>query len=123
MPKKLLIAEDEDVAFFQEIFEEEGYQVIHAPDGQAALEAIHQHKPDVMILDLRMPKVDGVEILKEMKEKNLSPNTKIIIWTGFDNYGEPQRTIDENYSEQVASYMKKPISLDKLIENVKRLMS
>ena len=122
MKKKILIAEDEEMDFYREVFEAEGYEVIHAVDGEKTVVELTRHKPEVLLLDLRMPKVDGIEILKEMKEKKLSPGTRVIIWTGFDNYGEPEKTISENYADQVAFYMKKPISLDDLTAKVRQLM-
>ena len=122
MAKKILIAEDEDMDFYRDIFQEEGYEVIHADDGLKAVTELKLHQPDVLLLDLRMPKLDGVEILREMKEKKISPKTRVIIWTGFDNYGEPERTINEHYREQVAFYMKKPISLEDLLGKVRQLI-
>ena len=123
MAQKLLIAEDEEMDFYKTLFEEEGYEVIHAPDGEAALDGLMLHKPKVMLLDLRLPKVDGLEILKRMQERSLSPETRVIIWTGFDNYGEPQSTIEEHYGAQVAYYLKKPISLEDLTSKVRELMN
>ena len=121
--KKILIAEDEEMSFFCDVLKEEGYETFHADDGEKAIEMLKKHQPEVLLLDIRLPKYHGGEILQELKERKISPKTKVIIWTGFDNYGEPRKTIEEKYGEQVAYYMKKPVSLEDLLAKVRDLMS
>lgn len=120
--KKIIIAEDEEMSFYCDVFQEEGYEVIHADDGAKAISELKKHQPEVLLLDLRLPKYDGLEILRELKERKISPKTKVIVWTGFDVYGEPQKTIEENYSDQVAFYLKKPIALDDLLTKVRQVI-
>jgi len=61
--------------------------------------------------------------LKELQSKKLSPKTWVIIWTAFDNYGEPEKTILREYSDQLAYYLKKPINLEDLREKIREIMS
>lgn len=67
--KKILIAEDEDVLLnvLKDRFEAEGWEVATARDGEEAVEAIRKSRPNVVLLDLLMPKKDGFEVLKEVR--------------------------------------------------------
>ena len=64
------------------IFEEEGYRVVTAKDGEQAIEAVAAARPDVAVLDIRMPKTSGFDVAEEMSE--LTPETPIIFYTGND---------------------------------------
>ena len=64
------------------IFEEEGYHVVTAKDGRQAIEAVEAARPDVAVLDIRMPKTSGFDVAEEMNE--LTPETPIIFYTGND---------------------------------------
>lgn len=68
-PKKVLIAEDSAVIFqlIRSRLDKEGYFVLHAADGVAAMEMARSHKPDVIVLDMMMPKKDGFAFLEEIK--------------------------------------------------------
>ena len=67
----ILIAEDEAdmAAGLRDNLEFEGYQVIIAPDGEAALQAVVQHNPDLLLLDIMMPKLDGLEVCKTVRQR------------------------------------------------------
>jgi CheY-like chemotaxis protein len=75
--KKILIADDrpEVVELVKVTLEGEGYQTIDASDGRVALEKIGKEKPDLILLDIIMPKMDGFEVLRNLKD---DPNTKDI---------------------------------------------
>ena len=67
--KKILVAEDEEVLLnvIKDRFEAEGWEVITARDGEEAVVAIRKSRPDLVLLDLLMPKKDGFEVLKEIR--------------------------------------------------------
>lgn len=67
--KKILLVDDEESIqiVYREEFEDEGYQVISALDGQAGLEKFKEDEPDLVILDIQMPGMNGVEVLRQMK--------------------------------------------------------
>ena len=77
----VLVVDDEPniCNVLRRILEREGYQVLTAPDGEAALQLIRQHEPDVILLDLMMPGIDGREVCWRVRA--FSPQTRIIYFT------------------------------------------
>ena len=79
--KKILIAEDEEVLLnvLRDRFKAEGWEVSTARDGEEAIETIKKFRPDVVLLDLLMPKKDGFEVLKEIRSNPVLKTLPIII--------------------------------------------
>jgi CheY-like chemotaxis protein len=83
---KTLLFVDDDTGFRElcrRVFEEEGYGVVLAEDGTAALETVAAGQPDVAILDVRMPEMSGIELAEELKA--IAPELPIIFYTGCDD--------------------------------------
>ena len=80
MNDKILVVEDEENirTNIKEYLENQNYQVIEAADGEAGLEMVETMKPDLIILDLMLPKVDGMEVCKQVRRNH---NTPIIMVT------------------------------------------
>lgn len=118
---KILIVDDEkDIrALMQEIFEEEGYQIATAANGQQALEACHQQAPDIIFLDIWMPDIDGITLLKKMTELNLLERTCVIIISGHASID----TAIEATKLGAYDFFEKPLSLAKLLITAERAMS
>lgn len=85
-------------------------------NGKDALEGIQSHEPDVAILDVEMPKMTGLEVLKEVKDSNL--NTKVIIVTTFKRPGYFESAV----ANDVDAYVLKERSIDELVETIKNVM-
>lgn len=86
---KITVVED-DVAIVQMYrmkFEDEGYDVTTAGDGQAGLKVVEEFEPDILLLDLMMPIMDGAEMLKKLRAQPWGKNTKVIVLT---NMGESE---------------------------------
>jgi DNA-binding response OmpR family regulator len=81
---KLLIVDDDAniQRLYKEELEEEGYEVIIASTGKDALELFEKEKPDIVTLDILMPDIDGISLLRKMKEQR--PNIPIIMSTAYD---------------------------------------
>ena len=84
--KRILLVDDEDgiQLLYREEFEEEGYEVVSAYNGEEALEKFSQEPPDVVILDINMPGMNGIEVLRRMKE--LSPDLPVILSSAYQEY-------------------------------------
>ncbi|PTJ52977.1 response regulator transcription factor [Mammaliicoccus sciuri] len=85
-------------------------------NGEDALEGIQIHEPDVAILDVEMPKMTGLEVLKKVKDSNL--NTKVIIVTTFKRPGYFESAV----ANDVDAYVLKERSIDELVETIKNVM-
>lgn len=94
--KTILIVEDEALILrsLKDRFIKEGFTVFDASDGEKGLELALQNHPDIILLDIIMPKMDGISMLKELRKDEWGKDVKIIILTNL------------NYSEKVAEAMK-----------------
>lgn len=92
--------------------------LLRAYNGKEALDILKTEKPNIILLDLRMPVMDGIAFLKELKPKENLPDTKIIVFSNYDD----QHEIDEAFSLGAMHYMLKawatPDELVKLIKEV-----
>lgn len=81
---KLLIVDDDTniQRLYKEELEEEGYEVVVATTGKDALEMFERENPDIVTLDILMPDIDGISLLRKMKEQR--PNIPIIMSTAYD---------------------------------------
>lgn len=84
--KRILLVDDEEgiQLLYREEFEEEGYEVIAAYNGEEALEKFRLEPPDLVILDINMPGMNGIEVLRRMKEIN--PNLPVILSSAYQEY-------------------------------------
>ncbi|CAN8139884.1 Sigma-54-dependent Fis family transcriptional regulator [uncultured Thiomicrorhabdus sp.] len=119
-PGKLLIVDDEkDIRnLMHEIFAEEGYQVDTAANGVQAKQAWRQSLPDIMFLDVWMPDVDGISLLKDMQQESLLEHTKVIMMSGHGTI----ETAIEATKLGAYDFLEKPLSLAKLIVTAERAM-
>ncbi|MBP9115231.1 MAG: response regulator [Acidimicrobiia bacterium] len=116
--KKILVVED-DVDLnntYSIVLRKEGLDVSSAKDGLEAIKLLDKFTPDLVLLDLRMAKMGGVEFLKESNIANNLPNTKIIIFTNFDLNDEIQEAFELGASRYVLKAMLSPKQLVKLVE-------
>ena len=112
---KLLIVDDEvEICdFLKSFFEERNYEVKTASSGQAALNAVEQFKPHVVLLDIKMPGMDGIQVLGTIKKK--FPRTKVIMVTAL----ETRDKIEECLRLGADNYITKPLSLEYLENDVR----
>src|SRR5262244_1223839 len=115
---KILIVEDEPnmVAGLRDNFEFEGYQVITAPDGVAGLERALSDSPDLVILDVMMPRMSGLDVCKQLKAKR--PSLPIIMLTARG------QEVDKVVGLELGAddYVTKPFSIRELMARVKAVL-
>lgn len=89
MSKVVLLVEDNDFIrnMYQLKLAKADFSVVEAVDGQMALDKISEHKPDLVLLDLMMPNVSGVDVLKQLKKQGVVPGLPVIVLT---NVMDPQ---------------------------------
>ena len=121
MPKKILFIEDEKAlqTTFSDILGQEGYEIVSALDGEAGLDLAKTSKPDLILLDLVLPKMHGFEVLKALKENSATQDIPIIVLTNLEGTGDVEKALElgattylvkANYTlEEVVSKIKKAL--------------
>ena len=117
MAKKILIVEDNDLnmKLFCDLLEAHDYITIQTRDGMAALELAREHKPDLILMDIQLPEVSGLEVTKWIKEDDELRSIPIVAVTAFAMKGDEEK-IREGGCE---AYIAKPISVVSFLETVK----
>lgn len=112
--KKILIADDEESIhlLYKEEFEEEGYEVHSVLSGEEAIKLFESLQPDLVILDINMPGMDGIEVLRQMKQKR--PSVPVILSSAYPEYKQDLASWASD------DYIVKSFNLDDLKASVRR---
>ena len=124
MPYKLLLADDNKdlVRVLQRRLSEEGYEVVVAFDGKETLAKVKEDKPDIILLDLMMPELNGFEVLKEikkMREENKDKRRPVIIISGKGDLED----VVKCYNLEADHYLNKPFSIEEMRSAIKKMVS
>jgi two-component system, NtrC family, nitrogen regulation response regulator NtrX len=113
----ILIVEDEKVLneAYALVLKKAGYSVATAFNGEEALEESAKKDFDLILLDLRMPKMNGVEFLKKFNPKKNHPQTKIIIFSNYDDEKEVNEAIENGATRYILKAWSSPSELIKLV--------
>ena len=121
--KKILIVEDDQFLreFYQELLQAEGYFIDTAPDGEVALSKIQNNEYDLVLLDIMLPKKDGVQILRDLKVK--PPKSSKIIIVALTNLGQ-DLLIKECFDLGAEGYLiKSALNPDQVVAEVKSYLN
>ena len=115
-PKTVLIVEDNELnmKLFNDLLEANGYAVIQTRDGLSALELARKHMPDLILMDIQLPEVSGIEVTKWLKEDDELRHIPVIAVTAFAMKGDEQK-IREGGCE---AYISKPISVVGFLQTI-----
>jgi len=111
----LLVDDDEHILRSLEIYlKMEEFRVMTAPGGREALDVLKETRPDLIVLDIMMPEIDGFQVLEYIKGDPKIKNVPVIMLTA------KSQDIDvlKGYQEGIASYMTKPFNLNELVDNI-----
>jgi DNA-binding response OmpR family regulator len=113
---KILIVDDDQniLRLYKEELEEEGYNVVTASNGQEALEQFDKELPDLVTLDILLPDIDGIKLLRQMKEKR--PRMPIIMSTAYDYRDDFAVWASEAYIVKSADLTELKATIKKLME-------
>lgn len=119
-PKRILIVEDsmEVVDVLKVAFQKKRYHVSVAVNGQEALEAVQRDPPDLMVLDLMLPEMNGVLVREALQNDPLTKNIPILVLTGAGAWGRTHIS-----PQDVAAYLEKPFSIIEVMQTVDRILS
>ena len=109
MPKQVMIVEDNELnmKLFRDLIEATGYTTIQTRNGMEALELARKHRPDLILMDIQLPEVSGLEVTKWLKEDEELAHIPVVAVTAFAMKGDEER-IREGGCE---AYISKPISV------------
>jgi DNA-binding response OmpR family regulator len=118
---KILVVDDEKdiVEFMGRKLQQEGYATVGAYDGEEALLKVKNDDPDMVILDLTMPKLNGFEVLKEIRDKHADKWRPVIIISGNSEL----ESIKKGYNLEADLYLNKPCEMEHLLRGIKTLQS
>ncbi|MCB1559218.1 MAG: response regulator [Alphaproteobacteria bacterium] len=119
--KKVLIVEDNELnmKLFHDLLEAHGVETVQARDGKNVLALAREHQPDLILMDIQLPEVSGLDVTKWLKEDDELKSIPVIAVTAFAMKGDEQK-IREGGCED---YISKPISVIKFIETVQRFLA
>ncbi|CCG06630.1 FOG: CheY-like receiver [Pararhodospirillum photometricum DSM 122] len=120
MAKKILIVEDNDLnmKLFNDLLQANGYETLQAKDGRNVLDLVREHRPDLILMDIQLPEVSGLEITRMLKEDPALRPIPVIAVTAFAMKGDEEK-IREGGCE---GYIAKPISVASFLQTVARFL-
>ena len=118
--RKVLIVEDNDLnmKLFNDLLEAHGYVTLQTKDGMEALRMARQHRPDLILMDIQLPEVSGLEVTKWLKEDDDLRAIPIIAVTAFAMKGDEEKIRDGGCE----AYIAKPISVASFMRTVERFL-
>ncbi|MEM8811613.1 MAG: response regulator [Pseudomonadota bacterium] len=117
MAKTVLIVEDNELnmKLFNDLLEAHGYATIQTRNGLEALDLAREHRPDLILMDIQLPEVSGLDVTRWLKEDDDLKTIPVVAVTAFAMKGDEER-IRQGGCE---AYISKPISLTKFLETVR----
>ena len=119
--KTILYIEDNDVnrRLVQDLLRSTSYRLLEAPDGEAGIAMARRERPDLILMDVQLPRVSGIEATRTLRNEAATANTPIIAITSFALAGDEQKAMEAG----ATAYMAKPYSPRDLLALIRRLVS
>lgn len=120
MPKKVMIVEDNELnmKLFRDLVEASGYQTVETRTGLGADELARANKPDLILMDIQLPEVSGMDVIRQLKADEGLKHIPIIAVTAFAMKGDEERIRASGCED----YMSKPISVPNFIAVIKKFL-
>ena len=117
---RVLVADDEPqiLELMKEVLEERGYEVLTACNGQEALDLYTDHRPPIVLADIRMPKMNGIDLLRQVKEMD-SENVEVIMISGHLDLEDAIKALQYG----ARRYIRKPVDIRELLAAIKDSLS
>jgi DNA-binding response OmpR family regulator len=121
MTKKILLIEDEDALqqTMAEYLTAEKFEVVGAMDGQIGLEMAQKESPDLILLDIILPKLDGFSVLEEIKKNEKTKNIPVILLTNLESMENIQKAFEKGV---VAYLIKADFKLEDVVKKIKEIL-
>ncbi len=120
MAKKVLIVEDNELnmKLFHDLLDSQGYETLQTREGLEALSIAREHRPDLILMDIQLPEISGLEVTKWLKEDEDLASIPVVAVTAFAMKGDEER-IRQGGCE---AYISKPISVTGFLDTIRRLL-
>lgn len=120
MAKKVLIVEDNELnmKLFKDLLEANGIETIETSDGQNVLELARENKPDLVLMDIQLPEVSGLDVTKWLKDDDDLKSIPVVAVTAFAMKGDEQKIRDGGCED----YISKPISVSHFLEVIDKYL-
>lgn len=121
MTKRILIVEDNDLnlKLFRDVLSANHYEVVETKDGTKAVAMAKDEMPDLILMDIQLPEISGLDIIREMKQDSGLAHIPIIAVTAFAMKDDEERILRAGCE----AYLSKPISIDQLTATISELIS
>ena len=120
-PRLVIVIAEDDPDILQLVairLERSGYEVLRAPDGEQALQLVSEHIPDLVVLDVLMPKLTGLEVTRRIREDPATREIPVILLTARVEEAD----LKQGFEAGATDYLKKPFSPQDLQERVKAIL-
>ena len=120
MAKTVLIVEDNELnmRLFNDLLEAFGYRTVKTSDGREALPLARQHKPDLIVMDIQLPDISGLDITDRLKKDPALKAIPVIAVTAFAMRGDEQKILAAGCD----AYLSKPISVSTFLETIRKFI-
>jgi two-component system, cell cycle response regulator DivK len=120
VPKSVLIVEDNELnmKLFHDLLTAHGYRTVQTRNGLDAITLARQHKPSLILMDIQLPEISGLEVTKWLKEDEELRSIPVVAVTAFAMKGDEQRI----RSGGCEAYVSKPISVTTFLETIRRFI-
>jgi two-component system cell cycle response regulator DivK len=120
MPKKVLIVEDNELnmKLFHDLLEAQGYETLETREGLQALSLARLHRPDLILMDIQLPEISGLEVTKWLKDDEALAGIPVVAVTAFAMKGDEERI----RAGGCAAYIAKPISVSHFLETIRKFL-
>ena len=120
MAKRIMVVEDNDLnrKLFCDVLKANGYEVVPVADGQNVLQTARKYAPHLVIMDIQLPNVSGIDLIAQLKQDAAFAQTPMLAVTAYAGKGDEERIRDAGASD----YLAKPVSIGPFMAAVKDLL-
>ena len=121
MPKTILIVEDNDLnmKLFNDLLQANGYNTMQTKSGKEALRLTRDHRPDLILMDIQLPEISGLEVTKRLKADDELKDIPIVAVTAFAMKGDEEKIRNGGCE----GYIAKPISVSNFLETIAKFLN
>ncbi|MBD1847926.1 response regulator [Cyanobacteria bacterium FACHB-63] len=116
---RILVVDDieDNSVLLQVVLEQEGYEVDVANSGREALDKVEYHQPDLILLDVMMPEMNGFEVTQRIRQNNRIPFIPILLITGYDQFNSA-----EGFEFGADDFIRKPVDFNLLLDRIRTIL-